>query len=130
MEQEVIKKKSRGESREDDEQEKWVHDSSLDHRGRVPLRASTGVWKASLFIISIEFSERLSYFGIATNLISYLTRVMHQDLKTAAKNVNYWSGVTTMMPLLGGFLADAYAGRFPMVLLSSILYLKLPVKHV
>lgn len=124
MEQEVIKKKSRGESREDDEQEKWVNDSSLDHRGRVPLRASTGVWKASLFIISIEFSERLSYFGIATNLISYLTRVMHQDLKTAAKNVNYWSGVTTIMPLLGGFLADAYTGRFPMVLLSSILYLK------
>ncbi|XWS65925.1 hypothetical protein CRYUN_Cryun05aG0155700 [Craigia yunnanensis] len=32
---------------------------------------------------AIEFSERLSYFGIATNLISYLTNVLHQDLKTA-----------------------------------------------
>lgn len=32
--------------------ETWVYDSSIDHRGRVPRRASTGVWKASLFIIS------------------------------------------------------------------------------
>lgn len=31
--------------------EKWVRDSSVDYRGRIPLRASTGAWKASLFII-------------------------------------------------------------------------------
>ncbi|XP_051131685.1 protein NRT1/ PTR FAMILY 5.6-like [Andrographis paniculata] len=105
------------------DKEKWVYDSSLDHRGRIPLRASTGAWKASFFIIGIEFSERLSYFGIATSLIIYLTKVIQQDLKTAAKSVNYWAGVTTMMPLLGGFLADAYLGRFSAVLASSIIYL-------
>ncbi|KAL0426297.1 UNVERIFIED_CONTAM: protein NRT1/ PTR FAMILY 5.6 [Sesamum latifolium] len=102
--------------------EKWVYDSSVDYKGRVPLRASTA-WKAALFIIATEFSERLSYFGLAVNLIIYLTKVLHQDLKTAAKGVNYWSGVTTMMPLLGGFLADAYLGRFSTVLASSIVYL-------
>ncbi|KAA8518959.1 hypothetical protein F0562_016267 [Nyssa sinensis] len=107
----------------DVDEEKWVYDSSVDHKGRVPLRSSTGVWKASLFIIVIEFSERLSYFGIATSLIIYLTKVIHQDLKTAAKNVNYWSGVTTMMPLFGGFLADAYLGRFSTVLVASTVYL-------
>jgi peptide/histidine transporter 3/4 len=48
---------------------------------------------------------------------------MKEDLKTAAKNVNYWSGTTTLMPLIGGFLADAYIGRFPMVLFSSLVYL-------
>ncbi|KAK3406913.1 LOW QUALITY PROTEIN: protein NRT1/ PTR FAMILY 5.6 [Eucalyptus grandis] len=107
----------------DIDQEKWVHDSSVDYKGRVPLRASTGAWKASLFIIAIEFSERLSYFGIATSLILYLTRVIHQDIKTAAKSVNYWSGVTTLMPLLGGFLADAYLGRYSTVFISVIIYL-------
>ncbi|KAJ9185276.1 hypothetical protein P3X46_004929 [Hevea brasiliensis] len=100
-----------------------VYDSSVDHKGRIPLRASTGVWKASLFIFAIEFSERLSYFGIATSLIIYLTKVMHQDLKTGARSVNYWSGVTTLMPLLGGFVADAYLGRFSTVFFSSIAYL-------
>ncbi|KAK6120318.1 hypothetical protein DH2020_046009 [Rehmannia glutinosa] len=103
--------------------EKLVHDSSFDFKGRVPLRSSTGAWKASLFIIVIEFSERLSYFGLATSLMIYLTKVIHQDLKTAAKSVNYWSGVTTLMPLFGGFVADAYLGRFWTVLASSIVYL-------
>lgn len=103
--------------------QKWVYDSSLDHKGRIPLRASTGAWRASIFIIAMEFGERLSYFGLATSLIIYLTRVIHQDITTAAKSVNYWTGVTTMMPLLGGFIADAYLGRFTMVLVSSIIYL-------
>jgi len=35
---------------------KWVLDSSLDHKGRVPLRASTGSWRSSLFIIGKEHS--------------------------------------------------------------------------
>lgn len=116
-------RKAGREAKESDEEEKRVHDSSVDYKGRVPFRSSTGVWKASLFIITIEFSERLSNFGITANVISYLTKVIHQDLKTAAKSVNYWAGVTTMMPLFGGFLADAYTGRFSMVLLSSLVYL-------
>ncbi|MED6148466.1 hypothetical protein PIB30_053451 [Stylosanthes scabra] len=117
MEQEMEKRKI------EEEEEKWVLDGSKDYKGRVPLRASTGVWKASLFVLTIEFSERVSYFGIATNLISYLTKVIHEDLNTATKNVNYWAGTTTLMPLIGGFVADAYTGRFLMVLLSSFVYL-------
>jgi len=70
------------------------------------------------FGAAIEISERISYFGIATNLISYLTKVMHEDFEIAAKNINYWS-----MPLVGEFVADAYTGRFYMVLLSSFVYL-------
>ncbi|RXH94516.1 hypothetical protein DVH24_024200 [Malus domestica] len=132
MEQEMEKRKQASSTASSEantirDEDNWVHDSSVDHKGRVPLRASTGVWKASLFIITIEFSERLSYFGIATNLITYLTQLLHQDIKTAAKNVNFWAGVTTIMPLIGGFLADAYTGRFSMVLFSSLIYLmKLP----
>ncbi|XP_071720929.1 protein NRT1/ PTR FAMILY 5.6-like [Rutidosis leptorrhynchoides] len=105
------------------DEQKWVYDSSFDHRGKTPLRSSTGAWKASLFIIAIEFAERLSYFGIATSLIIYLTKVIHQDVKTSAKAANQWTGVTTLMPLVGGILADSYLGRFPTVLLSSIIYL-------
>uniref|UniRef100_M8B0K8 Peptide transporter PTR5 n=1 Tax=Aegilops tauschii TaxID=37682 RepID=M8B0K8_AEGTA len=105
------------------EEERWVDDSSVDHRGRPPLRAATGSWKAAMFIILIEFSERLSYFGIATSLMIYLTKVLHQDMKVAAENSNYWMSVTTLMPLLGGFLADAYLGRFRTVLFSTVVYL-------
>uniref|UniRef100_A0A0D9W0V0 Major facilitator superfamily (MFS) profile domain-containing protein n=1 Tax=Leersia perrieri TaxID=77586 RepID=A0A0D9W0V0_9ORYZ len=103
--------------------ERWVEDSSVDFQGRPPLRASTGSWKAAMFIILIEFSERLSYFGIATSLMIYLTKVLHEEMKFAAKNVNYWTSVTTLMPLLGGFLADGYLGRFSTVLFSTLIYL-------
>ncbi|XP_029125930.1 uncharacterized protein LOC109792206 [Cajanus cajan] len=108
----------------DFEEEKWVHDASVDYKGRVAHRASTGVWKASLFVLAIEFSERLSHFGISSNLIMYLANVMHEDLKTATNNVNFWKGATTLMPLIGGFIGDAYTGRFRMVLFSSLLYLQ------
>lgn len=39
------------------DEEKWVYDSSVDHKGRVPFRASTGVWKASFFIIGTTFNQ-------------------------------------------------------------------------
>ncbi|CAH8311118.1 unnamed protein product [Eruca vesicaria subsp. sativa] len=106
-----------------DDQQKWVLDSSLDSRGETPVRAKTGAWRAALFIIAFEFSERLSYFGIVTSLVVYLTTILHQDLKMAVRNANYWSGVTTLMPLLGGFVADAYLGRFATALLATIIYL-------
>ncbi|KAJ4904783.1 Protein NRT1/ PTR FAMILY 5.7 [Raphanus sativus] len=106
-----------------DDQQKWVLDSSLDSRGEIPVRARTGAWRAALFVIAIEFSERLSYFGIVTSLVVYLTTILHQDLKMAVRNANYWTGVTTLMPLLGGFVADAYLGRYATVLLATIIYL-------
>ena len=76
-----------------------------------------------LLCTAIEFSERLSYFGLATNLVVYLTTILNQDLKMAIRNVNYWSGVTTLMPLLGGFIADAYLGRYATVLVATTIYL-------
>lgn len=76
-------------------------------------------WHAAV----IEFSERLSYFGIATSLMLYLTKVLHEEMKDAAENVNYWMSVTTLMPLLGGFFADGYLGRFTTVVFSTVVYL-------
>ncbi|KAL5076813.1 hypothetical protein RYX36_015797 [Vicia faba] len=121
MKQDMEKRK--GEKSEQSNEEKWVYDGSFDYKGRVPLRGSTGAWKASLIVIMVEISERMSHYGISMNLITYLTEVIHEDLKTAAKNVNNWYGVTTLMPLIGGFVADAYTGRFYMVQLSSLIYM-------
>lgn len=53
-------------------EEKFVHDCSVDHRGKVPLRASTGVWKASLFIISKhQFNISLLFIYIYVDLVIY-----------------------------------------------------------
>ncbi|KAH9313928.1 hypothetical protein KI387_022555 [Taxus chinensis] len=100
-----------------------VKDGSTDLQGRPVSRFLTGGWPASLLIIGVEIAERLAYYGISANLITYLTNVMQQTTATAAKNVNVWSGVASMLPLLGAFVADSYLGRYWTILLSSLVYL-------
>ncbi|KAG4989757.1 hypothetical protein JHK85_032740 [Glycine max] len=50
MKQEMEKRKQ-GKS-EGNEKQKWVHDASVDYKGRVPIRASTGTW---LRLLSLPF---------------------------------------------------------------------------
>lgn len=50
------------------DEEKWVYDSSVDHKGRTPLRASTGVWRASLFIIGKAQSLQRDYRYLSHSL--------------------------------------------------------------
>ncbi|GLJ13508.1 hypothetical protein SUGI_0214030 [Cryptomeria japonica] len=100
-----------------------VEDGSTDLRGRPVSRLLTGGWSASLLIIGVELAERLAYNGISANLIVYLTNVMQQNTATAAKNVNVWYGVSSMLTILGAFLADSYFGRYWTILFSSLIYL-------
>ncbi|KAJ4972062.1 hypothetical protein NE237_005161 [Protea cynaroides] len=89
-----------------------------------PRRPSKGGWKSAIFIIWVEVAERFAYFGLSGNLITYLTNVLKEPIATAAKDVNIWSGICFLLPLVGAFLADSYLGRFNTVLFSSIIYLK------
>nr|AFK45252.1 unknown [Lotus japonicus] len=82
-----------------------------------------GGWHAAIFIIFVEFAERFAYQGLAGNLITYLTNVLNGPITTAAKNVNTWVGVSSLFPLLGGFVADSYLGRFNTIVMSSLIYL-------
>jgi len=71
----------------------------------------------------VEFAERFAYQGLASNLINYLTKFLNEPTTTAVTNVNTWVGVSSLFPLLGGFIADSYLGRFNTILLSSLIYL-------
>lgn len=68
-------------------------------------------------------TERFAFYGLASNLITFLTNELGQSTATAAKNINTWIGVSCIFPILGGFLADSILGRFKTVLLSSFIYL-------
>ncbi|KAK7314182.1 hypothetical protein VNO77_39394 [Canavalia gladiata] len=82
-----------------------------------------GGWHAAIFIIFVEVAERFAYQGLASNLITYLTNVLNEPITKAAKDVNTWVGASSLFPLLGGFIADSYLGRFNTILLSSLIYL-------
>ncbi|KAH7525026.1 hypothetical protein FEM48_Zijuj06G0181400 [Ziziphus jujuba var. spinosa] len=94
----------------------------VDYKGRVVIRSKSGGWRSSGFIIGVEVAERFAYYGISLNLISFLTGPMGQSSATAAENVNAWSGTASLLPLLGGFVADSFLGRFRTIVLASLLY--------
>ncbi|XP_031504083.1 protein NRT1/ PTR FAMILY 5.10-like [Nymphaea colorata] len=98
-------------------------DAAVDFKGRPAIRSRSGGWTSSLFIIGVEVSERIAYYGIVSNLITYLTVSLHQSTAAAAESINLWSGVASLLPLAGAFVADSFLGRYKTILFSSFLYL-------
>ncbi|GER27519.1 major facilitator superfamily protein [Striga asiatica] len=96
--------------------------SSVDFKGRPSVRSKSGRWKSAAFVIGAGWAERLSYYGISSNLVSYLTGKMGQPTATASA-LNAWYGTASLLPILGAFLADSFTGRFRMIVLSSVLYI-------
>ncbi|XP_057533323.1 protein NRT1/ PTR FAMILY 5.10-like [Amaranthus tricolor] len=97
--------------------------NTLDYKNRPAIRSNYGQWKSASFIIWVEMAERLAYYGISGNLINFLTGKLRQSTATAAANVNAWSGVASLSPVLGAVIADSFLGRFYTILVSSIIYI-------
>ncbi|KAL8482498.1 hypothetical protein ACS0TY_028611 [Phlomoides rotata] len=97
--------------------------SCVDFKGFAVVHSNTGGWKSASFIIGVEMAERFAYYGISSNLITYLTGTLGQSTSTAATNVNAWSGTAALTPLLGAFFADSLFGRYRTIILASLLYI-------
>nr|XP_043624487.1 protein NRT1/ PTR FAMILY 8.3-like [Erigeron canadensis] len=100
----------------------YTGDGSVDVKGQPVLKSNTGNWKACPFILGNECCERLAYYGISTNLVSYLTKKLHQGNAVAASNVTTWQGTCYLTPLIGAVLADVYWGRYWTIAFFSIIY--------
>lgn len=109
--------------RRDHDPQDFVSNGSVDLRGRPVLRTKSGGWKASLFIIVPEFNDGLTFFALTSNLVIYLTAVLHEGVANSVKNINYWVGVMSVVSITGAFIADGYCGRYWMVLVSLFVYL-------
>ncbi|XP_068643047.1 protein NRT1/ PTR FAMILY 5.1 [Aristolochia californica] len=100
----------------------YTQDGSVDLRGRPVLAASTGRWRACAFLVGYEAFERMAFYGIASNLVVYLTTQLHEDTISSVRNVNNWSGAVWMTPILGAYIADSCLGRFWTFTISSLIY--------
>ncbi|XP_058207349.1 protein NRT1/ PTR FAMILY 5.1 isoform X2 [Rhododendron vialii] len=64
----------------------------------------------------------MAFYGIASNLVVYLTTRLHEDTVSSVRNVNNWSGWVWLTPILGAYISDSYLGRFWTFTLSSLIY--------
>lgn len=86
------------------------------------LVSENGFGLILFFSTGYEAFERMAFYGIASNLVNYLTTQLHEDTVSSVRNVNNWSGSVWMTPILGAYIADTYMGRFWTFTVSSLIY--------
>jgi peptide/histidine transporter 3/4 len=93
---------------------------SRSGEARAPAPAPSGgagpLWTVCPFILANEFCERLAYYGLATNLVTYLGTdakhgVMQLESDAAAAAQQAWSGTCYLTAIIGAVVADAALGR-------------------
>jgi len=75
------------------------------------------------YILGNELCERLAYYGLATNLVTYLTRTLGGDPAFAAIIVAIFEGTCYTTPIIGAILADSKWGRYKTIIVFSVIYL-------
>ncbi|KAI4373288.1 hypothetical protein MLD38_011427 [Melastoma candidum] len=74
------------------------------------------------FILANEVCDRLAVTGFFSNMNNYLTTQLHLPSTKAANIYTNFSGMGSLTPLIGAFIADSYAGRFWTIVVASFFY--------
>jgi len=74
------------------------------------------------FIIGNEACERFSYYGMLGILELYLKNRMQMGADGATQVLHLFATAVYFLPLLGGWLADRYWGRYWTILSISLFY--------
>ncbi|KAG9446874.1 hypothetical protein H6P81_013002 [Aristolochia fimbriata] len=101
----------------------FTHDGTVDLEGRPVLRSQGGRWTACSFIVGYEVFERMAFYGIATNLVVYLTTRLQEGTVTSSNNVTNWIGTVWMTPVIGAYIADSFLGRYWTFVIAAAIYL-------
>lgn len=75
------------------------------------------------YIIATEFCERLAYYGFAGSLVLFFQTQLDYSNEEAVNAFYLWNGAVYVTPLLGGYIADTYLGRYKTILVFAIIYL-------
>ncbi|XP_060564835.1 peptide transporter family 1-like [Ruditapes philippinarum] len=90
---------------------------------KTKVRAKQDYPYSVFFILSNEFCERFSYYGMRAVLVLYLTRWLSFEENQATSIFHAFSMMCYAMPLLGAVIADGYLGRYRTILYLSCVYL-------
>lgn len=82
-----------------------------------PCALPGSVWR----ILATEFGERFSYYGLRAVLTLYFLSIGYTEAESVSLFA-YTSALAYFTPLLGGFVADAFWGRYRTILVFSLIY--------
>ncbi|XP_020290998.1 peptide transporter family 1 isoform X2 [Pseudomyrmex gracilis] len=78
--------------------------------------------KSVFFIVSNEFCERFSFYGMRTVLSLYLTTMLNYNEDTATMIYHIFTCFVYFFPLFGAILSDSWLGKFNTIFYVSIIY--------
>ena len=61
----------------------------------------------------------MAYYGLAGSLILFFQTQLGLSNAEADIQYSYWSGACYITPLIGGYLADSYLGRYNAILVGT-----------
>jgi POT family proton-dependent oligopeptide transporter len=88
----------------------------------ISLPPETGHPRGFYYIFFGEFAERCSYYGMRAILPLYLTSVLAFSDSRAAAIYSSFKAACYLLPLLGGYLADRFFGRYWTIIGFSVPY--------
>ncbi|XP_018302584.1 peptide transporter family 2 isoform X2 [Mycetomoellerius zeteki] len=89
---------------------------------KMPVRQKPKYPKSVFFIISNEFCERFSYYGMRTVLSLYLFNMLGYSESTSTIIYHVFSSLVYFFPLIGAIISDSWLGKFNTILYLSIIY--------
>src|SRR5262245_15714728 len=78
-----------------------------------------GFW----FFFWVEFAERCSYYGMAAILVRYMDERLGMGEAGSVMGMSFFKAACYFLPLLGGWVADRYFGKYWTIVGFSIPYI-------
>ncbi|KAL4217035.1 hypothetical protein ACF0H5_023491 [Mactra antiquata] len=97
-------------------------ESDLIDKDKKKYRSKDAYPYSVFFILTNEFCERFSYYGMRAILVIYLTRWLSFGENQATSIFHAFSMLCYGMPLIGAVVADGYLGRYKTILYLSVVY--------
>ncbi|OWF40362.1 solute carrier family 15 member 4-like [Mizuhopecten yessoensis] len=85
------------------------------------FRGKTGL--VVVCILMTELCERLTYYSVVANLVLFCTSKLDIPSSDAANISLIFSGTVYLIPVIGGYISDSYAGKYNTILGSGLIYL-------
>lgn len=76
-----------------------------------------GLW----LLFGVELWERFAFYGMRAILVLYMVNALMLGTKETGQIYGWFMGLTYLLPLLGGYLADRYLGARRSILIGCLL---------